>query len=142
MKCINENEPILLMHLFFNSYNFLFQIQSSSSADSPAKSRPRGQGIFSPIQCCNVYFPVGGPAFIKNTDTRRDKCVESCDPGIALRKIQCILKYLQLPNTTFLGQDYLKCRENIQRLTITCIYLTNITAFLDSSFLFRHVYTI
>jgi hypothetical protein len=82
---------LVLLYLLLNSYYFLFQIQSSSSTDSPAKSRPRGSGKFCLIQCCNMHFPVGDPAFILSTDTRRVKCVESCDPGVALRKIKCIL---------------------------------------------------
>ena len=39
---MNQSFWCSLLHLFLNSYNFLFQIQSSSSADSPAKSRPWG----------------------------------------------------------------------------------------------------
>jgi hypothetical protein len=67
-KFTKENESILLMfvllHLFLYSYNFLFQIQTSSSTDSLAKCRPRGSEIFSPMQCCNMHFPVESPAFI------------------------------------------------------------------------------
>jgi hypothetical protein len=111
-KCTKENEWILLilvlLHLFLYSHNFLSQIKSSSSTDSLAKSRPRGSGLFIPTQMCWIMRP--GYSITKNT----------------------MKTYLQLPNTPFLGQDYLKCRENIYRLTITCIYLTKAAACLNS----------
>jgi hypothetical protein len=49
-----------ILHLFLYSYDFLFQIHSNSSTDFRAKGRARDSEILSPIQCCDMYLPVGG----------------------------------------------------------------------------------